>query len=67
MPKRGINFLHHQFLFHIRQQFFYNNLTTCHKKLQVFWGLMDSHCALNVIHQNILDKLREYILLDSLN
>ena len=56
---------HHQHLFYIRQQFFYNNLTTCHKELHVFLELMDNNCVIHVIRQDILDQLREYLLLDS--
>ena len=44
--------LYYQLLFHIRQQFFYNSLTTCHKELQAFLKLMANHCVLNVIHQD---------------
>ena len=57
-------FLHHQLLFHTTQQFFYNILATCHKELQVFLELMDDHCAICVIHQDILDQLQEYNLLN---
>ena len=39
-------------------------LTTCHKGLEVFLELIDNHCVVNVIHQDILDQLREYILLN---
>ena len=59
------NFLPQQLLFHTRLQFIYNNLTTCHKELQVFLELIDNHYVINVIHQDIQDQLREYILLDS--
>ena len=43
---------------------FYNNLTTCHKELQVFPELMDNHCVIHVIHQVILEQLQEYNLFD---
>ena len=65
LPKFGINFIHHELLLRIRQQFFYNNLTACHKELEVFLELMNNHCIIHVIHQDILDQLWQYILLDS--
>ena len=49
-PKFGINFLASPtFLSHIRLQFFYNNLTAWHCKLQVFLEIMDNHCVMHVI------------------
>ena len=54
-------FLHHQLLFYICLQFFYNNLTACHKELQVFLELMDNRRAMHVIHQNIEDQLIRHI------
>ena len=65
VTKIGINFLRYQLLSHICRHFFYNNLTTYHKELQVFLGLRDIYYAICVIHQDILDQLREYILLNS--
>ena len=35
------------------------------KEFQVFLELMDNLCAMHVIHQDILNQLQEYILLDS--
>ena len=42
-------------------------MTAYYKELQVFPELMDIHHIDNVIYQDILDQLREYILLDSLH
>ena len=53
---------YHQILYQYLLQFFYNNLTTCHKELQVFLELIGNHCVMHVIHQDILDQLGEYIL-----
>ena len=57
-------FLNCQLLFNTRPQFFYNNLTTCHKELQVFLKLVDNNRVIHVIHQDILDQLPEYSLLE---
>ena len=50
---------HHELLSHICLQFLYNNLTTCHKKLQVFLELTDNHCAMLVILQDTQDQPQE--------
>ena len=56
--------MHYQLLSHIYQQFFYNNLTACHKKQQVFLELMHNHFVIHVIYQDIQDQLRECSLFD---
>ena len=63
-PKFGTNFLTSPIFIPYLSTFFYNNLTACHKGLQVFLELTDAHCVIHVIHQDTLNKLREYILLD---
>ena len=50
---------HHKLLSHICLQFLYNNLITCHEKLHVFVELIDNHCVMHVILQNIQDQPQE--------
>ena len=64
LPKFGINFFTlPTFISHL-SAIFYNNLTACHKKQQVFLELMDNHFVIHVIHQDIQDQLRECSLFD---
>ena len=63
-PKFGTNILTSPIFIPYLPAFFYNNLTACHKELHVFLELMDAHCVKHVIHQDILNQSREYILLN---
>ena len=62
VTKLGINFFTLPTFISYLLAFFYNNLTTYHKELQDFLELMYIYYAICVIHQDILDQLREYIL-----
>ena len=64
VPKFGINFFTSPTFISCLSAIFYNNLTAYHKKLQVFLELMDNHCVIHVIHQDIQDQLREFSLFD---
>ena len=47
------------------QQFLYSILTTYHLKQQDFLELMDNHCAIHVIHQDIQDQQDFLELMDN--
>ena len=65
LPKFRTNFFTSPtFIPYLFAKFFFNNLGTCHEELQVFLELIDNYCAIHVIHVDIQDQLREYILLD---